>query len=90
MRLLRRAQHLGCIFYSQSCWDDAATSFEKAVQTHRFNENEYIIDTYFWLAHHAPQAQRAERGPRLPPDVADSEVRYDKKPQAVELLQRIA
>ena len=82
--------HLGRIFYSQSRWDDAAASFEKAIQTHRFNENEYIIDTYFWIArtHLKRNAPNEARG--YLQKIADSDVRYDKKPQAVELLQRIA
>src|SRR5204863_10055855 len=42
--------HLGRIYYSQERFDDAAAAFERAVQTHRFNENEYLVDTWFWLA----------------------------------------
>ncbi|HEX8152191.1 MAG TPA: tetratricopeptide repeat protein [Thermoanaerobaculia bacterium] len=82
--------HLGRIHYAQSHWDEAATSFEKAIQTQRFAENEYIIDTYFWLARtHLKRNLPAEAKGYLQ-KIADSDVRYEKKPQAVELLQRIA
>jgi tetratricopeptide (TPR) repeat protein len=82
--------HLGRILYSQSRWDEAAATFEKAIQTHRFNENEYIIDTYFWIARTHLKRNAPDQARGYLQKIADSDVRYDKKPQAVELLQRIA
>jgi hypothetical protein len=65
-------------------------SFEKAVQTHHFSENEYLVDTWFWLARtHVKRNDPAAARPYLE-KIAASEVKYEKKPQAVEMLQKIA
>src|SRR6185436_12926664 len=42
--------HLGRMYYVQQRWDDAVGAFEKAVQTHRYSANEYVVDTWFWIA----------------------------------------
>lgn len=82
--------HLGRIQYSQERWDDAVVSFEKAVETHRFNENEYLVDTWFWLARtHLKRGGAADARPYLE-KIAATDVKYEKKPQAAELLQKIA
>jgi tetratricopeptide (TPR) repeat protein len=82
--------HLGRIYYAQERYDDAATTLEKAVQTHRFNENEYVVDTWFWIARsHMKRNAPAEAKGYLE-KIAASEVRYEKKPQAVELLQKVS
>jgi tetratricopeptide (TPR) repeat protein len=82
--------HLGRIHYAHSKWDDAVSAFEKAIHTQRFSENEYIIDTWFWIARtHLKRNAKDQARPYLE-RIAATDVRYDKKPQAVELLQRIA
>ncbi|HMC22695.1 MAG TPA: tetratricopeptide repeat protein [Thermoanaerobaculia bacterium] len=82
--------HLGRIYYAQQRYDDAAVAFEKAVQTHRFSENEYLVDTWFWIARtHVKRNEPDQARPYLE-KIAASEVKYDKKPQAVEMLQKIA
>ena len=82
--------HLGRIYYFQQRYDEAAKSFEKAVQTHRFSENEYLVDTWFWVARtHLKRNDPAQARPYLE-KIAASEVKYEKKPQAVEMLQKIA
>ncbi len=82
--------HLGRIRYTQERYAEAVDSFEKAVQTHRFSENEYVVDTWFWIARcHLRRNDSAEARKYLE-KIAATDVRYDKKPQAVELLQRIA
>jgi tetratricopeptide (TPR) repeat protein len=82
--------HLGRIHYAQQRYDDAVTAFEKAIQTHRLNENEYLVDTWFWIARtHLKRDRAAEARPYLE-KVAATDVKYDKKSQAVELLQKIA
>ena len=82
--------HLGRIYYTQQRYDDAAASFEKAVQTHRLTENEYLVDTWFWIARtHLKRNDPAQARPYLE-KIAASEVKYEKKPQAVEMLQKIA
>ncbi len=82
--------HLGRIYYSQEKYDDAVASFEKAVQTHRFSENEYVVDTWFWIARCHLRRDASADAKKYLEKVAATDVRYDKKPQALELLQRIA
>jgi tetratricopeptide (TPR) repeat protein len=82
--------HIGRIEYAQGNYEEAVASFERAVQTHRFSENEYVVDTWFWIARcHLRRNQSGEARKYLE-KVAATDVRYEKKPQAVELLQRIA
>jgi len=82
--------HLGRIYYGQERYDDAVQAFEKAIQTHLFSENEYLVDTWFWLARtHLKRNDPAQARPYLE-KIAASEVKYEKKPQAVEMLQKIA
>ncbi|HEX2836457.1 MAG TPA: tetratricopeptide repeat protein [Thermoanaerobaculia bacterium] len=82
--------HLGRIYYSQQKYDDAVTSFDKAVQTHRFSENEYVVDTWFWIARCHLRRNDSTEARKYLEKIAATDVRYEKKPQAVELLQRIA
>jgi tetratricopeptide (TPR) repeat protein len=82
--------HLGRIYYGQSRWDDAVAALEKAIQAQKFSENEYIIDTWFWIARAHLKRNDAGQARRYLEKIAASDVRYEKKPQAVELLQRIA
>ena len=82
--------HLGRIYYAQNRYDDAVATFEKALQSHRFAENEYVIDTYFWIARSHLKKNDAGSARGYLEKIASSDVRYEKKPQAVELLARIA
>lgn len=82
--------HLGRIYYSQEKYDDAVGAFEKAVQTHRFSENEYVVDTWFWIARCHLRRDASDEARKYLEKIAATDVRYEKKPQAVELLQRIA
>jgi tetratricopeptide (TPR) repeat protein len=82
--------HLGRIHYAQQRWDDAVAAFEKAVDTHRLNENEYLVDTWFWTARTHLKRGSADAARPYLEKIAATEVKYDKKPQAAELLQKIA
>jgi tetratricopeptide (TPR) repeat protein len=82
--------HLGRIYYAQERYQDAVSSFERAVQTQRFSENEYIVDTWFWIARCHLRRNDAAEARKYLEKIAATDVRYEKKPQAVELLQRIA
>ena len=82
--------HLGRIYYAQQRYDDAAVAFEKAVQTHRLSENEYLVDTWFWIARTHLKRNEPQQARTYLEKIAASEVKYDKKPQAVEMLQKIA
>jgi tetratricopeptide (TPR) repeat protein len=82
--------HLGRIAYAQQQYDDAASSFEKAAQSQKLSENEYIIDTWFWIARtHLKRNDSGSAKPYLE-KIAATDVKYEKKAQAVELLQKIA
>jgi tetratricopeptide (TPR) repeat protein len=82
--------HLGRIYYAQEQFDDAVGAFEKAVQTHRFSENEYVVDTWFWIARCHLRRNDAVEARKYLEKVAATDVRYEKKPHAMELLGRIA
>jgi len=82
--------HLGRIQYMQGRFDDALASFERAIQGHKFSENEYVIDTFFWIARsHLKRNDRVQARAYLE-KIAASDVRYEKKPQAVELLAKVS
>lgn len=83
--------HLGRIHYYQGRFDDAVAEFEKAISTQKLSsENEFIIDTYFWIARSHLKANNSEKARMYLEKVAASDVRYDKKPQAVELLRKVS
>jgi len=82
--------HLGRIQYMHGHYEDAIASFERAIQGHKFNENEYVIDTFFWIARsHLKRNDRAQARTYLE-KIAASDVRYEKKPQAAELLAKVS
>lgn len=83
--------HLGRIHYSQGRYDDAVAEFEKAVNTQKLaSENEYIVDTWFWIARSHLKANNAEKARTYLEKVAATDVRYDKKPQAMEMLRKVS
>ena len=82
--------HLGRIYYATERYDDAVRAFEKAIQVHLFSENEYLVDTWFWLARTHLKRNDRDQARTYLEKIAASEVKYEKKPQAVELLQKIA
>ncbi|MDP9362198.1 MAG: tetratricopeptide repeat protein [Acidobacteriota bacterium] len=82
--------HLGRIAYAQQHYDDAVAAFEKAVQTQKLSENESIIDAWFWIARtHLKRNDSVSARPYLE-KIAATDVKYEKKAQAAELLQKIA
>lgn len=82
--------HLGRIQYMQGRFDDALASFERAIQGHKFSENEYVIDTFFWIARSHLKRNDREQARLYLEKIAASDVRYEKKPQAVELLAKVS
>ena len=82
--------HLGRICYVQERYDEAIASFERAVQTHRFSENEYLVDTWFWTARSYLKRNEPEQARAYLEKIAATDVKYEKKPQAAELLRKIA
>ncbi|PYQ33860.1 MAG: hypothetical protein DMF57_08020 [Acidobacteria bacterium] len=82
--------HLGRICYAQQKYEEAVAAFEKAAQVQRFSENEYLVDTWFWIARAYLKRNEPQQARPYLEKIAASDVKYDKKPQAVELLQKIA
>lgn len=82
--------HLGRIYYRQHRYDEALAAFDQAVQAHRFAENEYLVDTWFWIARTHLKRNDSEQAREYLEKIAASDVKYDKKPQAAELLRKIA
>ena len=82
--------HLGRIYYSLGRFDEAAATLEQAVQMHRFNENEYVVDTWFWIARSHMKRNDPAQARGYLEKIAASEVQYDKKPQAVEMLRKVS
>lgn len=78
---------LGRVCYSTGRFDDAADSFRRAIETHKFSENEYLIDTYYWLGKTHLKRNDASAARSYLEKVTKSEVKYDKKTQAEELLR---
>ncbi|MEO8218979.1 MAG: tetratricopeptide repeat protein [Acidobacteriota bacterium] len=83
---------LGKICYSTNRMDDAAEFFKQAIetQTANANENEYIVDIYFWLARTQLKRSNGLEARRLLEKVASSDAKYERKSQAMELLQRVS
>ncbi len=82
--------HLGRIQYVGGRFDEAAASFERALETHKFSENEYVVDTFFWLARTHLKRNDREAARAYLQKIAASDVRYEKRPQAVELLAKVS
>jgi len=81
--------HVGRIAYAQQKYDEAIGAFEKAVQSQKFSENEYIVDTWFWMARaHLKRNDAASAKPYLE-KISATDVKYEKKAQAIELLQKL-
>ena len=81
--------HLGRIAYSQQHYDDAVKSFEKAIQAQKLSENESIVDAWFWIARtHLKRNDSSSAKPYLE-KIAATDVKYEKKAQAAELLTKI-
>ena len=82
--------HLGRIHYLKERYEEAVASLEQALRGHKLSENEYIIDTWFLIARAHLKRNDPAAARKYLEKIAATDVRYDKKPQAVELLQRIA
>jgi tetratricopeptide (TPR) repeat protein len=82
--------HLGRIAYTQQHYDDAVASFEKAIQAQKLSENESIVDTWFWIARTHLKRNDPASAKLYLEKIAATDVKYEKKPQAAELLQKIA
>ena len=82
--------HLGRIAYAQEQYEEAVAAFERAVETHRLSENEYVVDTWFWLARCHMRRNDSGSAKKYLEKIAASDVRYERKPQAMQMLERIA
>jgi tetratricopeptide (TPR) repeat protein len=82
--------HLGKIAYARNEFDAAAGFLSRAVSSHARNENEYLVDTYFWLAKAHLRRNDAVEAKKYLERIAASDVPYDKRSQAAELLLRVS
>ncbi|HEY0590739.1 MAG TPA: tetratricopeptide repeat protein [Thermoanaerobaculia bacterium] len=80
---------LGRTAYLRGLWDEAAATFDRAIGSHRFQDNESLMDTYYWLAKARIKQGRVDEARACLERVAQSAVRYENKPKAVELLGRV-
>ncbi|HVR44190.1 MAG TPA: tetratricopeptide repeat protein [Thermoanaerobaculia bacterium] len=81
---------LGRIFYLTERFDEAADRFGLAIESHRFSENEYLVDTWYWLAKTRLRQNRVSEAKECLRRVTSSPVRYENKSKAVELLARVS
>jgi tetratricopeptide (TPR) repeat protein len=80
---------LGRTAYLRGLWDEAAETFDRAIGSHRFQDNESLMDTYYWLAKARIKQGRVEEARACLERIAQSAVRYENRPKAVELLGRV-
>ena len=80
---------LGKIHYNTGRYDEALDDFSRAVQMHQSNENEYLVDTWFWLARTHLKKDEPDEARKLLQRIAASDVAYERKSQAAELLQKV-
>lgn len=81
--------HLGRICYTEGRLDEAVEIFNSAVATQRHSENEYVVDTYFWLARTHLKRNEIETAKGYLERVAAAEG-YQNRSQAVQLLARVS
>jgi tetratricopeptide (TPR) repeat protein len=81
---------LGKIYYTTNRFGEAARSLSQAVETHNFTENEYLVDTYFWLARAHLKNDDAVSAKKYLEKITASDVKYERRSQAEELLARVS
>lgn len=81
---------LGRIYYSTNRYDEAARSFSDAIATHNSTENEYLVDTYFWLARTHLKKDNAAAARTYLEKIAASDVKYERRTQAEEMLAKVS
>jgi TolA-binding protein len=80
---------IGRICFATGRFDEAAEMFRRAISSHRTSETEQLVDAWFWLGRaHVERGDRSEAA-RCLRNVVGSAVRYEHRPQAVALLERI-
>lgn len=81
---------LGKIYFAREEWDAASSRFRSAVENQAGNENEYLLDTYFWLAKALLKKNEKKDARECLNRIVTSEVKYAKRPQAEALLARVS
>lgn len=81
---------LGKIYFASEEWDAATSRFQRAVENQAGNENEYLLDTYFWLARSLLKKDQKKDARECLDRIVNSEVKYAKRPQAQALLARVS
>lgn len=79
---------LGRICYATGRWEKAAQHFRHALGIESVGETEHQLDTRFWLARTEVKQGNIREARALLREVIESEVPYERRPQAEALLQR--
>lgn len=80
---------LGRMSYLSGRFEEAGAQFDRAIESHHFGDNEALMDTYFWLAKTLIRQNRLDEAKGWLEKVTTSTVRYENKPKAMELLQKV-
>lgn len=79
---------LGRICYSTGRWSEAIQLFRDALKIEAAAQTEYHLDTRFWLARAHVKEGRLPEARELLREVINSDVPYERRPQAEALLAR--
>ena len=79
---------LGRICYATGRWDGATQHFRRALQIEALGQTEYQLDTRFWLARAEVKQGNLREAKSLLREVIESDIPYERRPQAEALLAR--
>ena len=80
---------LGKICFRTGRFDEAASTLSKAVEAHGGADNESLLDTCFWLARAYLKSNAPDRAKPVLERVAGTDVPYERRAQAAELLRQV-
>ncbi|MDX1583145.1 MAG: tetratricopeptide repeat protein [Thermoanaerobaculia bacterium] len=80
---------LGKIHFFAGDYDESVSNLQRAVEKQK-TENEYLLDTLYWLARAQLKIDRKGEARRCLERVVGSPVEYRRKPQAEELLRKVS
>lgn len=79
---------LGRICYATGRWSEAARHFREALRIEAVGQTEYQLDTRFWLARTEVKQGNLREAKALLREVIESDIPYERRPQAEALLER--
>lgn len=84
------SSRLGKIHFSRSNWSEASRLFNEAVRQQRDQDNEYLVDTYYWLARTHLKNHDSQEARKCLERVVSSSVQSPRRSQAEELLASVS